>query len=134
MIRAPSIKSLTTALKDVTVEQAKQIRWIIKCTSFDLLIEYAETFSPKSTAHFRKCFNMPSFNEAKAAMLDEILDTCGVEYLFKGSDGLRTDPEGMYDSPICTYLNAGDTYATTLLRYRGRWQIGCYGDIVERYM
>jgi hypothetical protein len=58
---------------------------------------------------------------AEAACPD--LGTFGVEYI----------PEGHNKrSPAIDYLNAGDTYETTLLYVRGRFSVGCWGDIVER--
>ena len=129
---APSIKTLTTQLKDVDVAKAKLLRQAIKA-GHDVLIELIEEHCPLTVKWIRQCFHDPSVGDKRSHALDELLGTCGVEYLFKGSDGLRTDPESMNDSPICTYLNAGDTYATTLLRYHGRWQVGCYGVIVEKY-
>ena len=58
---------------------------------------------------------------AEAACPD--LGTFGVEYI----------PEGHgRHSPAIDYLNAGDAYTTTLLYVRGRFQIGCWGDLVER--
>ena len=49
--------------------------------------------------------------------------TFGVERIAKGHN---------QRSPAIEYLNAGDTYATTLLYVRGRFRVGCWGDIVER--
>lgn len=55
--------------------------------------------------------------------IDEVLETCGVEYQRAGC-GRR--------SPEFWYCNAGDTYATTVLKVNGRFRVGCWGDIVER--
>ena len=51
------------------------------------------------------------------------LGTSGVEYIAPGK-GKR--------SPEITYLNSGDTYAATILYIRGRFSVGCWGDVVER--
>jgi hypothetical protein len=51
------------------------------------------------------------------------LGTFGVEYIPAGR-GAR--------SPEVTYLNTGDTYELTILYIRGRFRVGCWGDIVER--
>ena len=51
------------------------------------------------------------------------LDTFGVEYIARGTNA---------NSPSITYLNSGDPYTLTLLRVRGRFRVGCWGDIVER--
>lgn len=134
MTRAPSVKALTSQLKDCEPKTAKLIREVIKAKSYDWLIDFADKHCPRTWGEVRRFYNEPTIGHLRSMMLDELLGTFGVEYLFKGSEGLRCDPEGMHDSPILTYCNAGDTYATTLIRYRGRWQIGCWGDIAERYL
>jgi len=127
----PSIKTLTSNLKDVDTVKAKLIRKLIKADK-STLIEFANQDEYSHKFRYSVSSVMPA-NDIRALLLDCILDTYGVEYLFKGSDGLRCDPESQHDSPLCTYLNTGDTYAPTLLLYRGRWQVGCWGDIAERY-
>jgi len=131
---APSIKTLTSSLKDVDTVKAKLIRKLIKADREGLL-ELAGTLDKFNRDIHWQRFNYINHPTAdlRAELLDSVLETYGVEYLFKGSDGLRCDPEGCQDQPICTYLNTGDTYAPTLLQYRGRWQVGCWGDIAERY-
>lgn len=51
------------------------------------------------------------------------LGTFGVEYTPAGSNRR---------SPAITYLNAGDTYESTILYIRGRFRVGTWGDVVER--
>jgi hypothetical protein len=132
---APSIKTLTSQLKDVDVLKAKLIRSIIKAVYKDNLLYIAESLDKYHRGiHWQRLnYINYSFSDLKAELLNTVLDTYGVEYLFKGSDGLRGNPEGCNDLPICTYMNTGDTYAATLLKYRGRWQVGCWGDIAEKY-
>lgn len=55
--------------------------------------------------------------------IDRILGTHGVEHTARGHNA---------KSPAIHYCNAGDTYATTILKVNGRFRIGCWGDIVER--
>lgn len=133
---APSIKTLTSQLNDVDIPKAKLIRSIIKAVYKDNLLYIAESLDKYHRGENWQRLNYInySFSDLKAELLNAALDTCGVEYLFQGSDGLRCDPEGCSDLPICTYLNAGDPYAPTLLKYRGRWQVGCWGDIAEKYL
>ena len=131
---APSIKTLTSQLKDVDVPKAKLIRSIIKGKREDLLYIAESLDKHHRDIHWQRLnYINYSFSDLKAELLNTVLDTYGVEYLFEGSDGLRGNPEGCNDLPICTYLNTGDTYAPTLLKYRGRWQVGCWGDIAEKY-
>ncbi len=131
--RAPSIKTLCS-LKDVTRETAKQIRTVIKLETRDELAEYAERFLPRTRDWLMRCYHRPQASNLRAAMLDELLCTFGVEYLFKTSEGLQGHCSLPSDELICTFLNAGDTYTTTMIRYHGRWQVGCWGDIAERYL
>ncbi len=129
--RAPSVKTLCS-LKDVTPALAKQLRTVIKLESYEALGEFAEKHCPQTTSWFQSCLHAPSKGEVRAAMLDELLRTCGVEYLFRTSEGLAGHCALPSDELICVYMNAGDTYAPTLLKYRGHWQVGCWGDIAER--
>jgi len=132
--RAPSIRTLCSSLKDVTPATAKMIRTAIKLEGYEELMVFAEAHCPKTTEHFRRCYNMPSKAEVRAAVLDELLGTFGVEYLFKGSEGLSSYCSLPSDKLVLTYLNAGDTYAATLVKPAGKgWRLGCWGDIAERY-
>ena len=67
-----------------------------------------------------QCFHRPSMDELRAFALNVALEMFGIEY----TDGKR---------PFC-YLNTGDTYGVTLIRYQDSmsWFIGSWGDIVER--
>ena len=58
---------------------------------------------------------------AEAACPD--LGTFGVEGIQQGHNRR---------SPAIDYLNAGDTYTTTLMYVRGRFVVGDWGSIVER--
>lgn len=51
------------------------------------------------------------------------LGTFGVEHIDAGTNAR---------SPAIDYLNTGDSYDLTLLYIRGRFRVGCWGDIVER--
>ena len=51
------------------------------------------------------------------------LGTSGVEHIEAGSN---------HRSPAIDYLNTGDTYDLTIMFIRGRFRVGCWGDIVER--
>jgi hypothetical protein len=57
------------------------------------------------------------------SMLNDALQTYGVEYIARGSNA---------KSPAIEYCNAGDTYTPTLMFVRGNYVVGCWGDIVER--
>lgn len=54
--------------------------------------------------------------------IDHIIHTCGREYL-----GIhRRRNRGVY------YLNAGDTYNTTIIQIGVQLTVGCWGDLVEK--
>lgn len=67
-------------------------------------------------------------NEIRLQLLDELLDTCGVE-------AIRTDEhiDNYHFDIRASYLNTGDTYATTLLLdHKERvWKLRSWGDFVE---
>lgn len=132
--RAPSVKTLM-ALKDMTRLNALFIRRVIKADREGLLDIASELDEHRREVPWQR-YNYINHRtpELRAELLDTILETYGVEYLFKSTDGLTGTPEGIHDEPILVYLNAGDSYATTLLKYRGRWQVGDWGSIAERYL
>jgi len=61
--------------------------------------------------------------QSSLAAINAILYGCGVERIDEGSN---------QRSPAIDYVNMGDTYDTTVLVVRGRFRVGCWGDIVER--
>ena len=94
------------------------------------LLESDKPFPNSSWGNFehthnwvRSCYNQPPRHDIRMAMADELCETCGVEYTPAGHNA---------KSPAIEYLNAGDTYAATLLYVNGSYRVGCWGDIVER--
>jgi len=78
---------------------------------------------PKTNAWLGKCYNMPSGHELRFAAIDELLGGFGVEVVGDVNNyPPRIDLE---------YVNMGDTYTGTVL-YDGRWEVGSWGDWVER--
>ena len=108
-------------LLGITPQQAETIRRIIKGPApTDESAEY-----PRTAAWVRGCYNMPLAQERRMAAIDEVLGTHGVEAVFRADAGVS-------ESPLFTYCNAGDTYAATVVRYRGgTYAVACWGDIVE---
>lgn len=117
-------------LKDVTEEDAKLIRRIWNCkTKNELLaiLEEEESHALKNTVTWvNSCYHFPKMRETKRKAVDEVLRTCGVEYLgrYRGRSGLAG--HAVY------YCNAGDTYAPTIIFIGGALRVGCWGDLVER--
>lgn len=108
----PSIKTLMN-LRDftnqpITRDQAKSIREIME----------------RAVARAQKYLLYPQSSHRGALVkIDEILNGCGVE---------RIEPGNNNRSPAIDYVNMGDTYDTTVMIVRGRFRVGCWGDIVER--
>ena len=106
----PSVRTLRAVFGD----NARQARAILEMSRAELealpagAARVAESYAPPATSHLRmEC-------------LDALAGTHGVE-------SFETRRHGW-----CEYLNAGDTYALTLVRYRGRYRVACWGDIAER--
>lgn len=79
---------------------------------------------PAAIARAKECFSIPRISDLRLHALNHELETFGVEYV-RGNNTKR--------SPSFDYLNTGDTYATTIVRYAdGRYRITSWGDIVER--
>ena len=63
----------------------------------------------------------PSFAiQDRMELIDKVLGNFGVESLYPDVD--------------LTYSNTGDTYATTIYYYNNRFNIGCWGDVAEKYI
>jgi hypothetical protein len=80
------------------------------------VLEYAP-----AVARERECYNPPSNHDLLTTVLDDLLGTCGREYI------------GEVDGPPVEYLNVGDSYTPTLVWYRDtdRFRVQCYADAVE---
>lgn len=46
--------------------------------------------------------------------------------------GLYFGVEGIRDPEVVEYINAGDSYTTTILFYKGKLRLGCIGNILEK--
>lgn len=40
---------------------------------------------------------------------------------------------GGFDNHSFDYVNAGDSYITTIIRYNGLYRVGCVADIIEKH-
>lgn len=107
----PSIKTL----REVFGDNAKQARAILEMTRAQL------EQRPECAARVAECYHPPETADLRMTALNKLAGTYGVE-AFQVRNG-----------DWCEYLNAGCTYATTLLRFRGRYRVGCWGDIAERH-
>lgn len=108
--RQPSELSISKAFPTSNAHYVRQL----------LTDDTAVKNDPAVKAWVNQCYHVPSIEEQRAFALNAALEMFGIEYI----DGKR---------PFC-YLNTGDAYGTTLLRYQDNqsWFIGNWGDIVER--
>lgn len=131
-MRAPSINVLQQTLR-LDLEQAKLVRAFAKAADdADDLRSLVDARAPETARYVRSMYNDPyrsSMWRTTVALhaIDEVVGGYGVE-------GLGPDVGGPTPPPY-EYINAGDTYATTLI-YRRRTDtlsVGSWGDIVERH-
>lgn len=115
----PSVKTLRAVFGD----NAKRAREILEMSRSELLE------LPAAAARERECYHPPKTWDLRMHCLDALAGTHGVES-FQLTDG---GPYGN-GAEYCEYLNAGDTYTVTLLRVRGRYRVGCWGDVAEKYL
>lgn len=74
-------------------------------------------------------YHKSKLDEAKLSAVDKLIGTCGVEYVrFECKD---SDDYG--DGAGFSYCNNGDTYAATLVLYKGRFIVSSWGDMVEKH-
>lgn len=119
----PSIRTLRPVFGD----NAKQARAILEMSRRELeqLPAGAARVAEYATVHADPFFcgqcNQPATSDLRMTCLDALAGTHGVEAFETRRDGW------------CEYLNAGDTYALTLVRFRGRYRVTTWGDIAERH-
>jgi len=109
--RSPSLKALEAAFPG----HGKQLKAIFRMN------REALASLPAGDRRIRECYNPPATSDVRLHCLDAELETSGVE-AFQTRRGEWVE-----------YCNAGDTYSTTILRFRGNYRIGCWGDFAERH-
>lgn len=109
MTRIPSIKTLSAVFTD-----ARQARAILEMTRAQLLQ------LPAGSARFAQCYNAPKTYDVRMHCLNAI------ESGLYGLESMESTG-GEY----AEYLNAGDTYAPTLIYWRGAYRVQSVGDFVE---
>ena len=134
-MRSPSVQALVKAFpKDLDRKSAGLIKRLAKADDSAVHLEALIINNcPETDKYARSLYRdgyasqMWRITLALHAM-DEVMGTHGVESL---------SPEGDFSTsaPPYEYLNAGDTYATTLIydRDKDRLFIGTYGDVVEKF-
>lgn len=139
-MKFPEIKSLKAAFPKTNIKTLQLMRRIAKrYDEFEgderesVLKKLVEKHCPKTKAWADRCFSSPYYSPRMWRVttmlyaLDELLGTHGVEPMGMGNS--RNERH----APAYEYLNAGDTYATTLIydRDHDRIIISSWGDIVE---
>jgi hypothetical protein len=109
-MRSPSIKALSTLFGD----NAKRAKALLTMNRDQLLA------TPVGLRRFNECYYPPTVADIRMECLNALGDYYGVEAI-ETKRGL------------CMYLNAGDTYTPTLVRWNGAYRIACWGDIVEKH-
>ena len=110
MLRSPSIK----ALRSIFGDNAKAAKELLCMTREQLL----RTETGKARAS--QCYNPPLTQDIRMECLNALGGFHGVE-AFDTKKG------------VCMYLNAGDTYAPTLVRFKGAYRLSSWGDIAEKH-
>lgn len=113
--RTPSLKTLRT-LPGVDTGKAVALKRLLTACRADL-----ESHPAAGELLARWCWHAPATPHLRLTCLDAELGTYGVE-------AFRTDR-----GELVEYLNAGDTYAPTIVRFRGTYRVACWGDIAERH-
>lgn len=80
---------------------------------------------PAAVALAASCYSPPTLAHMRMVALNSEAETYGVEACFKRGDDT---------APAFEYLNTGDRYAPTIVRFRsGAYALKSWGDIVERW-
>lgn len=110
MKRLPSVKRLKELFDD-----AKGARRLLEASREELLTH------PANAGWVAQCYHQPWTSELRMNALSKLGGFYGVES-FETTQG-----------DTVTYLNAGDTYALTVVRYKGNYTITSWGDLAEKH-
>lgn len=108
-MRLPSIKTLSSVFYD-----AKQARSILEMSN-DQLREL-----PAGAARIAECYHAPKWCDVRMHCLNAI---------DSGLHGLESVQS--VNGEYAEYLNTGDTYAPTLIYWRGAYRVQSLGDFIE---
>jgi len=109
-MRSPSVKTLSLIFGD----NAKRAKQLLAMTRDELLA------TPVGLRRLNECWHPPTTADVRMECLNALGDFYGVEVL-----ETKRGP--------CFYLNAGDTYTPTLVRWEGVYRVASWGDIAERF-
>ena len=106
-MKTPSIKSLATIFND----NAKEAKRILTADWSELGPMRDNLGLPRTSSKW----------QVKMEALNKLGEFHGVETIALG------------DGSFVDYLNTGDSYGTTILRWRGNYSVGDWGSLVERH-
>jgi hypothetical protein len=109
----PSIKALRTLTP--CADKAKELKRILTMRRIEL------EALPAGADRIHECYHTPSTADLRMTCLDAALGTYGVES-FQTRKGEWVD-----------YLNTGDPYTPTIVRWRGNYRVTDWGSIAERH-
>jgi len=114
--RLPSVKTLESAFPG----KGKTLRRLLEDAA-------AVREHPAAIARQREAYNPHSLSTLRLEALNAEAETCGIEAAWYPGESNCTA------SPAFEYLNTGDSYAPTIIRWSdGRYRVASVGDIVER--
>ena len=110
-MRMPSIKTLSRVFED-----PKQARAILTMNKAELSTQ------PAAVARIRECLHSPAWWDVRLTVLNSI------DQGLHGVESIETAAGGEWAS----YLNTGETYADTLIYWRGAYRVQSLGNFIER--
>ena len=114
----PSVKTLDRAFPG----KGAELRALLKSSA-------AVREHPAAVSLARQCYNPPELAYMRLTALNAIAETCGIEAVWREGESASD----CTSSPAFEYLDTGDTYALTIIRWRnGRYAVASWGDIVEK--
>lgn len=112
MRNIPSVKTLERAFPT----KGKVLRQLLQSST-------AVREHPAAIARDRECYHRPLLHDLRMHALNAELEGFGVEYIERGRGS----------SVSFDYVNMGETYQTTIIRFvDGRYRVGDWGSVVER--
>lgn len=119
-MNTPSIKTL----RAVFLHNAKRAKFILHAGQITL------NAAPECQARILECYNRPDAWDLRMHALNTLAKAHGAECLTPAT--IRCGPSEYPNGyGRAWFLNTGDTYAATLIFWRGRYRVQSIGDFVE---
>jgi hypothetical protein len=108
--RTPSVKTLAPLF-----DNPHEAKRILQMSRAELIAH------PVGARRMRECFNPPQTYDLRMTILASLP---GSTFGYESAE---------VNDEYLDYLNAGDFYASTLVRWRGHYRVTCPADIIERF-